>query len=102
MEEWPGYTSVHMVQWILRFASFFQRFIQNHIYFAVPLSALTKTSPKGFFWSDKAQKAIYNIKERLPMAPVLHMPDPQGQLKVEVDASNIGVEAVLSQRSSAD
>ena len=34
--------------------------------------------------------------------PILINPDPENQLIVEVDASNIGVGAVLSQRSSRD
>ena len=36
------------------------------------------------------------------MAPILVHPDPERQLIVEVDASNVGVGAILSQRSAGD
>ena len=42
------------------------------------------------------------LKHCFISAPILTMPDPQCQFVVEVDASNEGVRAVLSQRSERD
>ena len=42
------------------------------------------------------------LKRRFSSAPVLIQPDPARQFVVEVDASDIGVGAVLSQRAADD
>ena len=42
------------------------------------------------------------MKTRFTSAPILIMPDPEQQFVVEVDTSNVGVGAVLSQRSAID
>lgn len=42
------------------------------------------------------------LKSRFISAPVLSIPDPTAQFIVEVDASDVGVGAVLSQWSSKD
>ena len=42
------------------------------------------------------------MKKLFTTAPVLTVPDPERQFIVEVDASSLGVGAVLSQRSLKD
>ena len=42
------------------------------------------------------------LKRRFTTAPILVHPDPETQFIVEVDASNVGVGAILSQRSAGD
>ncbi|KAI3357228.1 hypothetical protein L3Q82_015689 [Scortum barcoo] len=53
-------------------------------------------------WGPRAEEAFQRLKRMSTTAPVLTMPDPQLQFIVEVDASNEGVGAVLSQRSPQD
>ncbi len=68
---------------------------------AVPLTALT--SPKvPFLWSPAAGAVFKELKGRFTSAPILQVPDPDRQFVVEVDASEVGVGAVLSQRSASD
>ena len=68
---------------------------------AAPLTALT--SPRlTFQWSSAADKAFNDLKSRFSSAPILVFPDPVRQFTVEVDASDSGVGAVLSQRSAGD
>lgn len=43
-----------------------------------------------------------NLKTGFNSAPILQVSDPDLQLVVEVDASDIGVVAILSQRSASD
>ncbi|KAL0168942.1 hypothetical protein M9458_037164, partial [Cirrhinus mrigala] len=81
------------LQRFLGFANFYRRFIRNFGQVAAPLTALTST---------KAQEAFDNLKSRFISAPVLSIPDPKRQFIVEVDASDVGVGAVLSQRSPKD
>ncbi|KAI4899242.1 hypothetical protein NFI96_006039 [Prochilodus magdalenae] len=69
---------------------------------AAPLSALTRKQPGPFRWTDAAQEAFEELKRRLTSAPILHLPDPELPFEVEVDASEVGVGAILSQRSGQD
>ncbi len=61
------------------------------------------TSPRTTFrWSDAAEAAFAKLKSRFVSAPILITPDPSRQFVVEVDASEVGVGAVISQRSPTD
>ncbi|KAI3368103.1 hypothetical protein L3Q82_007804 [Scortum barcoo] len=53
-------------------------------------------------WGPEADEAFQQLKRLFTTAPVLTTPDPKLQFIVEVDASNEGVGAVLSQRSTKD
>ncbi|KAI2662144.1 Transposon Tf2-9 polyprotein [Labeo rohita] len=99
--DWPSPDSRKALQRFLGFANFYRRFIHNYSQLAAPLTALT--SPRmAFRWSDAAEAAFANLKRRFVSAPVLVTPDPSRQFVVEVDASEVGVGAVLSQRSPSD
>lgn len=63
---------------------------------AAPLTALTSVK-KPFLWSTEAYAAFRLLKERFTSAPILRIPDPALQFVVELDASDVGVGAVLSQ-----
>lgn len=65
------------------------------------MSALTSTKSQ-FLWSEGAQSAFVRLKQLFTSAPILVSPDPEKQFIVEVDASNVGVGAILSQSSSTD
>lgn len=62
-----------------------------------PLTSLTST----FQWSGEAEAAFCWLKSLFTTAPILHHPDPSHQFVVEVNASNLGVGAVFSQRDPA-
>ncbi len=99
--KWPIPDSRKALQRFLGFANFYRRFIRNFSLVAAPLMALT--SPKvPFRWNSQAQEAFDVLKSRFISAPVLCLPDPERQFIVEVDASEVGVGAVLSQRSPRD
>ncbi|KAK2899295.1 hypothetical protein Q8A73_012424 [Channa argus] len=66
-----------------------------------PLTKLT--SPIApFRWTEKAEGAFTQLKEQFTSPPILSQPDTSRQFVVEVDASEVGVGAVLSQRSEGD
>ncbi len=99
--DWPSPDSRKALQRFLGFANFYRRFIRNFSQLAMPLTALT--SPRTTFrWSDTAEAVFAKLKSRFVSAPILIAPDPSRQFVVEVDASEVGVGAVLSQRSSTD
>ena len=99
--EWPTPDSCKKVQQFLGFANFHRRFVRGFSAIAAPLHALTSTQVP-FCWSPEANKAFLDLKHRFTTAPSLTLPDPRRQFVVEVDASNDGVGAVLSQRSEKD
>ncbi|XP_055368562.1 uncharacterized protein LOC129604791 [Betta splendens] len=100
VEDWPTPQCRRDVQRFLGFANFYRRFIRRFSSIVAPLHRLT--SPKApFQWSEEADSAFQHLKRSFTTAPVLRMPDPECQFVVEVDASDSGVGAVLSQRDPA-
>uniref|UniRef100_A0A8C6NKF8 Gypsy retrotransposon integrase-like protein 1 n=1 Tax=Nothobranchius furzeri TaxID=105023 RepID=A0A8C6NKF8_NOTFU len=97
--DWPPPTDRKQLQRFLGFANFYRRFIKGYSRIAAPLHALT-SNKVSYVWTDYANRAFLKLKELFTTAPVLHSPDPARQFIVEVDASAVGVGAVLSQRSS--
>ena len=66
---------------------------------AEPLTNLLKKSTK-FKWNDKCQDAFYRLKAILKSAPVLLAPDFDKCFKLAVDASDVGIAAVLLQEDN--
>lgn len=99
--DWPVPVSRKQLQSFLGFANFYRRFIRDYSKVAAPLTALTSTA-RPFLWTEEAERAFKDLKSRFTSAPILTQPDSSLQFIVEVDASDSGVGAVLSQRSPVD
>lgn len=65
------------------------------------LTALT-FNKKPFSWTPEAGQAFQELKQRFFQAPILEHLDPSSRYILEVDASDIGVCAILSQQASQD
>ncbi|CAJ0945435.1 unnamed protein product [Ranitomeya imitator] len=98
--DWTQPTSLKSLQKFLGFANFYRRFINNFSSIAKPLTDLTKKGADVVNWSSAAVEAFQELKRRFSSAPVLCQPDISLPFQVEVDASETGAGAVLSQRSS--
>ncbi|KAI2644189.1 Transposon Tf2-9 polyprotein [Labeo rohita] len=81
----------------LGFANFYRRFIRGFSSTAAPLTALTKPS-RRIPSHPEAIQAFKTLCHQFTTAPILTHPDPTKAFVVEVDASDVGVGAVLSQR----
>lgn len=101
VEDWPTPSTRKQLQRFLGFANFYRRFVKNYSRIAAPLTGLTSIK-QPFVWSSAAQAAFEKLKTMFTNAPVLIHPDPDLQFVVEVDASDSGVGAVLSQRLPVD
>lgn len=99
VREWLRPGTVKELQKFLGFANFYRSFIRNYSSVAAPLTSMLKGSPKKIKWNISANQAFDMLKGTFTMAPTLQHPNPEEPFVVEVDASNIGVGAVLSQRS---
>ncbi|KAL0195114.1 hypothetical protein M9458_008686, partial [Cirrhinus mrigala] len=97
---WPQPTTIKELQRFLGFAYFYRRFIRNFSSISAPLTSMIKGGRQRLSWTPPAVTAFQELKNRFKTAPILHHPNPDLEFIVEVDASNTGIGAVLSQRQS--
>ena len=86
----------HAVMRFLGMAGYYRKFCYNFSTVAEPLTTLLQKRQK-FVWSNECQCAFEKIKSLLLSAPVLKAPDFGKPFKLQVDASDIGIGAVLLQ-----
>ena len=95
IREWPTPTSQTEVRSFHGLAQFYRHFVRNFSSLAAPLTDLLKL-PK-FDWSIQADRAFQQLKVALISSPVLRLPDFDKLFDVAMDASVVGIGAVLSQ-----
>ena len=59
-----------------------------------------KKKKKQVVLNEVARNAFYQLKKAVMSAPVLAYPDPNKEYLLKMDASNLGLGAVLSQKQS--
>ena len=84
------------VRSFLGLVNFSARFIENLATKSEPLRKLTKKSEK-FFWGEEQQRAFDQLKSDLSKAETLAYFDPKAETRIVVDASPVGLGAVLTQ-----
>ena len=77
-------------------AGYYRKICHHFSRIAEPLTALLKAGV-NFVWTDRCQDAFEEIKLILRSEPVLLAPNFDQQFKLYVDASDIGLGAVLLQ-----
>ena len=95
VEEWARPADRTQFRRFLGFAYFYRWFIRGFSRVAAPLTALTSTL-RPFSWTPEAEDAFSALKSLFTSAPVLIIPQPSHQFIVEVDASDVGIGAILS------
>ena len=86
------------VRSFLGLTGYYRRFIPNYATIAVPLTNLTKKcESERVKWTIECDRAFSHLKQVLLSYPVLHSVDFSKPFILQVDASNVGVGAVLSQ-----
>ena len=83
----------------LGMAGYYRKFCKNFSGIAEPLTNLLKKSTK-FKWNDKCQDPFDRLKAILKSAPVLLASDFDKCFKLAVDASDVGIGAVLLQEDN--
>ena len=100
---WHAPKSVKQVQRFLGFANCYRSLIRGCSALTAPITALTKKPSAGpFRWNSRAEASFVELKRRFSLEPILVTPNPSLPYTMEVDASELGVGAILSQHSPID
>ena len=101
IQAWNTPQSVKDVQSFMGFANFYRRFIEEFSKIAKPLTDLTKKSVK-WNWTAACNAAFEHLKERFTTGPILTHFDETRLTKLETDASDFALGAILSQLCEDD
>jgi hypothetical protein len=93
--EWPNPQCKRDVQSFLGFCNFYRRFIHHFAGIARPMHLLTGNAP--FEWTSECQEAFDKLKTLITNAPILSIPNSHDKFRLECDASEYALGAVLSQ-----
>jgi hypothetical protein len=98
----PRPTTVRGVRSFVGLASYYRRAIRSFAEIAAPLTKLLKKLEVGAHpvWEPACEEAFIILKEKLSTAPVLVPPNWDLPFHVYVDASNIALGCVLSQKDT--
>ena len=91
-------TTVQEVRGLLGMANYSSQYIPNFATITAPLRFLTKNDTP-FVWTTVHKNAFDNLKAALTSAPFMAYFDIHKETFVVVDASPVGVSAILSQKS---
>ena len=95
VQSWPVPDCLKSVRQFLGFVGYNRRFITNFADLATPLVALSgKDVP--FIWGLVCSTSFYSLRDSLIQAPILAFPTETGQYILDTDASNFGLDGVLS------
>jgi hypothetical protein len=94
---WPVPRDLSELRSWLGLIGYYRRWIANFSARAKPLFDLAKKGV-NFHWSVEQQKSFNDLKYCLTSAPILGLPDDDGQFILDTDCSNQAAGAVLSQQ----
>ena len=94
--DWPTPKNLRDVRSFMQFCNFYRAFVPNFAELVIPLNELTK---KGvpFEWTNEREMAMQSLKKAIAQDVVPSFPVPGAKLRLEVDASNYAMGAVLHQ-----
>ena len=98
ISKFPPPTNRKQLMRYLGMIGFYRKFCSNFATVVQPLTHLLRKDSK-FIWSENCQNAFENSKSLLINSPVLITPDFEKQFKLAVDASDVGIGAVLYQET---
>ncbi|KAF7642354.1 hypothetical protein LDENG_00259510 [Lucifuga dentata] len=90
--------NIKELQRFLGMAGWYHRFVPNFSQLSEPLNVLKRKGAK-FIWTPQCQAAFDVLKTHLVSPPILGHPDFNLPFIVYVDASDVGLGAVLSQQT---
>ncbi|GJS19026.1 retrotransposon-related protein [Tanacetum coccineum] len=92
MTQWPVPTNLKQLRGL---TGYYRRFIQGYASISKPLTQLLKKN--SFVWTKESQAAFLQLKQAMISASVLRLPNFSKEFTLEIDASEVGLGAVLLQ-----
>jgi len=96
IRDWPTPHCLRDVRAFYGLASYYRKFVKDFAKIAEPLSRMTKKNTP-FMWTDETQQSFEELKKALLDVDTLAYPTPGIPCILDPDASDVAVEAVLSQ-----
>lgn len=96
LKQMPVPKNVTQVRQVLGLASYYRRFLKDFSGVAKPLIELTRKNVP-FKWTEACENAFQSLKEILSSDAIMAYPKDEGEFILDVDASDHGIGAVLSQ-----
>lgn len=94
--QWAIPTNVTEVRQFLGLCSYYRKHVRNFSSIAKPLFDLTKNDSQ-LKWTSECQNAFDILKQELTSPKIMTLPRNEGKFILDVDASDFGIGAVLSQ-----
>ena len=94
----PIPTTVTEVKGFLEHTGYYRRFIFCYSVIAMLLTELLKKTDTPPVWTEACTQAFNMLKKKLVFAPIIVAPNWEKDFEVYVDASNVDIGAVLSQK----
>lgn len=99
IQEFPTPKNVKNLRSFLGLASWYRRFVEGFATATRPLTKLLKKSTR-WCWNSGQEEAFQELKRRLSSTPILSCPDWTQTFVLQVDASNDGLGAALTQNQA--
>jgi hypothetical protein len=96
----PIPNTVSEVKGFLEHTGYYRRYIYKYAIIALPLTQLLKKSELPPVWTPSCTKAFETLKQKLVIAPILVPPNWDKDFDVYVDASNVAIGSILSQKDN--
>ena len=95
--DWPQPKTPKQVRQFVAFGSYYRRFVKDYASIVRPMVELTKAG-KRFLWDEVCEKSFQTVKKALISADIMGYPvNDGGEFVLDVDASDLGIGAVLHQ-----
>ena len=98
IQEWPTPKMKRELQQFLGFINFYRRFIKGFAKIAKPLTKLTRNN--DWSWTEIQQMAFKELKKEVTLERMLIILQPGKPFRMETDASDFTVAAILSQEDN--
>ncbi|SJL18331.1 uncharacterized protein ARMOST_21917 [Armillaria ostoyae] len=96
--EWPTPTKKKELQSFLGFTNFYRKFIKSYSKIVRPLTQLTGKAE--WTWGTAQNQVFQQLKKQMAEGIILAIPDFEGRFRVEANASEGAIGAVLSQQQN--
>lgn len=96
IKNFPQPTTAKHAYAFVQTANYFRKFIRQFAEIAAPLTKFNKKDVQ-FTWGTEEQTAFDTLKHHLASAPILILPNDTSNMKLQTDASDIGIGGVLLQ-----